>query len=152
MNSRLSRQAVLFCVIFSFLSTAASAQWVAVGRKVVGRISTLTQGQNSQNSGYDVATVFLNAEAGKVYSTTVSLLQKNPKMKITRKDDTQRTIEFTDGEHAAGLRITEMGDHLSQLLIASAGGPGAPSSTSIVVDAVKRVCEQLGVKYTIDPQ
>lgn len=152
MKRRWPNPAFQLFIIFLFLSTAASAQWVAVGRKVVGRISTLTQGQSSKNPGYDVATVFLDAEAGKVYSTAVSLLQQNPKMKITQKDDTQRTIEFTDGEHTAGLRITEMGDHLSQLLIASAGGPGAPSSTSIVVDAVKRVCEKLGVKYTVDPQ
>ncbi len=152
MKRRSPCPAFLLCLIFLFLSTAASAQWVAVGRKVVGKISTLTQGQSPKNAGYDVATVFLDAEAGKVYSTAVSLLQKNPKMTITRKDDTQRTIEFTDGEHTAGIRITEMGDHLSQLLIASAGGPGAPSGTSIVLDAVKRVCEQLGVKYTIDQQ
>ena len=137
-------------VLFVAVSTAVSAQWVMVGRKVVGKISSLTQPRDAKNPGYDAATVVLDADAGKAYSTAVSLLQKNPNLTITKKDDSKLSVAFKQGDWSSELRITELGDHLCQLLIVSGAGPGETSGTSVVLDAVKRVCDQLGVKYSVD--
>jgi len=140
----------LVAVLLMLVSTAASAQWVLVGRKVVGKITSLTQPKDAQGGGYDVATVILNADAGKVYSTALDLLQKNPGITIARHDDAKQKIAFKFGDSGAELQITELGDHLSQLIIASAAGPGQPSGTSKVLEAVQRVCDKLGVKYSIE--
>jgi hypothetical protein len=151
MNKHSIVRACQFALLFALASTAVNAQWVMVGRKVVGKISSLAQPRDPKSPGYDAATVVLDADAGKVYSTAVSLLQKNPKIVITKKDDAKLIVGFKEGDWASEMRITELGDHLSQLLIVSSAGPGEASGTSIVLDAVKRVCDQLGVKYTLDP-
>lgn len=143
-------RAFQFAVLFALASTVVNAQWVMVGRKVVGRISSLTQPRDAKSAGYDAATVVLDADAGKVYSTAVGLLEKNPKVVVTKKDDAKLTIAFKQGDWASEMRITEFGDHISQLLIVSGAGPGEASGTSVVLEAVKRVCDQLGVKYTVD--
>jgi hypothetical protein len=131
-------------------STAAGAQWVAVGRKVVGRITSVAQPRDAKNPGYDAATVILDADAGKVFSTAVGLLQKNPNIAITKKDDAKLTVAFKQGDWASEMKITSLGDHLSQMLIVSSAGPGEVSGTSAVLDAVRRVCDQLGVKYSLE--
>ena len=143
-------RAFQFAILFALASTVVSAQWVMVGRKVVGKISSLTQPRDAKSPGYDAATVVLDAEAAKVYSTAVGLLEKNPKIVVTKKDDAKLTVAFKQGDWASEMRITELGDHLCQLLIVSGAGPGEASGTSVVLDAVKRVCDQLGVKYTVD--
>jgi hypothetical protein len=143
-------RACRFAVLFLLVSTAANAQWVMVGRKVVGKVTSLTKPRDAKNPGYDAATVLLEADAGKVYSTAVELLQKNPKMTITKKEDAKRTVAFRQGDWAAEMQVTELGDHLCQLLIVAGTGPGDSAATSIVLDAVKRICDQMGVKYTLD--
>ncbi len=140
----------LLAILLLAVSTVVSAQWVMVGRKVVGKITSVTQPRTANNPGYDAATVILDAEAGKVFSTAVGLLQKNPNIAITKKDDAKLTVAFKQGEWAAEMRVTVLGDHLSQILIVSSAGPGEVSGTPVVLDAVKRVCDQLGVKYSID--
>ena len=150
MNRQRSVRSCLVAVLLVLVSTAASAQWVMVGRKVVGKITSLTQPKDAKSPGYDVATVVLDADASKVYSTAVDLLSKNPKMTITSRDDAKRRVAFTMGDLSAELQITELGDHLSQLLIASGAAPGQVSGTSTVLDATKRICDRLGVKYTVD--
>ena len=137
-------------VLLLLASTAANAQWVMVGRKVVGKVSSLAHPRDAKNPGYGAATVILEADAGKVYSTAVDLLKNNPKMTITKKDDAKYTVAFQQGDWASELQVTELGDHLCQLLIVSGAGPGEASGTSAVLDAVKRICDRLGVKYTLD--
>lgn len=132
-------------------SVATSAQWVMVGRKVVGKISRLTQPQDAKSPGYDAATVVLEADASKVYSTAADLIQKNPSVTVTKKDDANRDIAFSQGDWSSEMRVTELGDHVCQILIVSGAPPGKSSGTPFVLDAVKRVCDQFGVKYTLDP-
>jgi hypothetical protein len=96
-----------------------------------------------------VATVLLEADANKVYSTAVDLLKANPNVTINYRQDTGREIEFTDGKLLVGLKITRFEDHLSQLLISSAGTSGKPGGTSFVVEKVFQVCEKMGVSCTL---
>ena len=98
-------------------ATGANAQFVALGRKVVGKITTVTQPRDSKSPGCDAATVILDADAGKVFSTAVSLLQKNPDITITKMDQVKRTVGFKQADWTLEMRVTELGDKLSQLLI-----------------------------------
>jgi hypothetical protein len=143
-------RACCFAFLGLFAATATTAQWVAVGRKVVGRITSAVQPRDAKNPGYGAATVILDADAGKVFETAVSLLQKNATIVITKKDDTRRSISFKQGDWTADVKVSEVGDHVSQLLIVSGAGPGDASGTPVVLDAVKRICDQLGVKYSLE--
>ena len=144
--ARICPLAILLLVV----STVVSAQWVAVGRKVVGRITSVAQPRTANNPACDAATVILDADAGKVFSTAVGLLQKNPNIAITKKDDAKLTVAFKQGDWASEMKVTALGDHLSQMLIVSSAGPGEVSGTSAVLDAVRRVCDRLGVKYSLE--
>ncbi len=137
--------AVLLAVSF-FVADVAQAQMIFLGRKAVGKVRQLTSETTSgQQSGYDAATVLLEARADKVYGTAVDLLQANKDYRITRKDDRARTVEFTDGKRIAGMQISPLEDHLCQLLIVSSGTSATAETTSMVLNAVLRVCKEMSV-------
>lgn len=141
---------VRFVAVFlavSFLVTEfAQAQWVLVGRKAVGKVRQLTsETTGGQQPGYDAATVLLDARADKVYGKAVDLLQANKDYRITRKDDRALTVEFTDGRRIAGMQISPLEDHLCQMLIVSTGTSATAETTSLVMNAVLRVCKEMGV-------
>ena len=140
------RLTAVISVTFLCYAGVAQAQWVLIGRKALGAINRLTsQGHEKQGQGYDVATVLLEANADKVYSTAVDLLKGNPNVTINYREDAGRVIEFTDGKILAGMKVSKLEDNLSQLLISSTITPGQPSGTSFVVEKVLKVCEKMGV-------
>jgi len=141
-----TRLVALFLTALLFLSGVADAQWVFLGRKALGKVRQLTgEMKGSQQPGYDVATVLLEARAEKVYSTAVNVLQANKDWTITKKDDKSRSLEFSDGKRTAGMQVSFLDEHLSQLLIVSAVTSGKTNTTSLVLNGVLRVCKEMGV-------
>jgi hypothetical protein len=140
------RLVALFLTAFLFLSSVADAQMVFLGRKALGKVRQLTgEMKGSQQPGYDVATVLLEARADKVYSTAVTVLQANKEWTITQKDDKSRSLEFSDGKRTAGMQVSFLDEHLSQLLVVSSVASGKTDTTSFVLDGVLRVCKEMGV-------
>jgi len=141
-----ARFVALFLTVFLFLSGVADAQMVFLGRKALGKVRQLTgEMKGSQQPGYDVATVLLEARADKVYSTAVQMLQANKDWTITRREDKSRSVEFSDGKRTAGMRVSSLDDDLSQLLIVSTVTSGKTDTTSLVLKGVLRVCKEMGV-------
>lgn len=131
-------------------TSVAEAQWVLLGRKALGVINTLSsQGREKAGQGYDVATVLLEADADKVYSTAIDLLKGNPNVTINYREDAGRVIDFTDGKLLVGMKVSKLEDHLSQLLISSVVTSGKPGGTSFVVERVIQVCEKMGVNCAL---
>ena len=115
-----ARFVAVFVTVFLFLSGTAEAQWVFLARKALGKVRQFSsEVKDSQQPGYDIATVLLDARADKVYSTALNMLQANKKWTITRRDDKSRSLEFSDGQRTAGLQISSLDDHLSHLVIVS---------------------------------
>jgi len=141
-----ARFVALFLTVFLFLSGVADAQMVFLGRKALGKVRQLTgEMKGSQQPGYDVATVLLEARADKVYSTAVNVLQANKDWTITQKDDKSRSVEFSDGKRTAGMQVSSLDDNLSQLLIVSTVTSGKTDTTSLVLNSVLRVCKEMNV-------
>ena len=128
----------------------ANAQLVFVARKALGKIEQMTQSGTKDKPGYDVATVVIEGNADKVYETAIKSIEKARNLRITRRDPTQRTIEFTNGTISAGLKISQVNDTVVHLLIASVIMPDQPSGTSLVLAGVIRVCEEMGAHYSIE--
>ena len=123
----------------------AEAQWVFVARKALGRIHQMTEGgQPNGRSGYDFATVLLDAHADKIFSTALELARKNPSVRILMQDPGARRIQIAEGDRTATLNVVPFNDDVSQLLIAGHAGPGEGSTSSMVVQAVLRVCKEMG--------
>jgi hypothetical protein len=130
------------------VATSASAQWVMVARAVSGRVQQMSH-KPANGPGYDVATVVLEAKADKVYTTALSSLKAHPGITVTKNNDQQRKIEFTNGQQYASLQATPLGEKITQLVIASTLTSSEPSATSLVVQGVMKVCGELKVECTV---
>jgi hypothetical protein len=103
----------------------------------------------AKGPGYDVATVVLEAKADKVYATALRSLKAHPGLTVTKSDDHQRKIEFTNGQQDASLQATPLGEKRTQLVIASNLTASEPSATSLVVKGVMKVCAELKVECKV---
>ena len=109
--------------------------------------------QHSETGGYDVATVVLDADPGRVYDKTIELLKANSELKIIKQDKPTGTIQFQKGKKAAGFQINALSEKVTQMVVASAAGKSnKPGATSIVVDSIMRVCTQFNVQCTVQSQ
>jgi hypothetical protein len=139
-----------FVAIAALLSaTAARAQWVMVARAVSRRIQQMAT-KPSKGTGFDVATVVLEANADKVYETAVKSLQNHAEIIITDENAKKREVKFAKGDQVASLQATPLGDKLTQLVIASNLTEAQPSPTSLVVQGVLKVCTDMHVSCRLD--
>jgi len=95
------------------------------------------------------ATVNLDADADKVYQTALNMINKNPKLLITSQADASRFVEFSEGEHAASLRIIPVSERTSRLTITSASPVVKQSTTNMMLMAVEKICKELNVTYRV---
>jgi hypothetical protein len=121
----------------------AEAQWVFVARKALGRIHQMTEGQQNGRPGYDFATVMLDAPADKVFATALERARKNTSVRVLMQDPAARRMQIAEGDRTATLNVVPFNDEVSQLLIAGHAGPGEGPTSSLVVQAVLRVCQAL---------
>jgi hypothetical protein len=129
-------------------AVSAHAQWVMVARAVAGRVQQMSD-RSKDGSGFDVATVVLEAPADKVYETAVKNLSARTDLKITTQDARRRLVQFTNGVQVASLQATALGEKLTQLVIASNLTGTQPDATSLVVQGVLKVCKEMNVDCTL---
>jgi hypothetical protein len=122
---------------------------IFVARRVLGRVETMSQ-QSTQKDGpgYDSAAVMLEAPAKQVYATALNALRRAQAqgISITREDDTALMVQFTNGQQIAGMKISQLGDKLSHMLITSAHTGSQPNAAALVSDSVLRVCREMKVE------
>lgn len=131
--------------VASLQTSQAETPWVMLARRAIGRVEHMSQPQQGEQPGYDVATVILNADATKVYATAVSMLHRSQVVHVVAEDPVHRSVQFSNGQRTAGITVTDLGTRLSQLMVASTVLPGQDSATSKVVDGVLRVCQEMKV-------
>ena len=125
------------------LPVAAEAQAVFVARKAVQRIHRMTEEGTGGQPGFDFASVMLEAPADRVFAVALERAQKNRAVRVVSVDPGARRLQIAEGDRTATLNVVEMGDQLSQLMIAGRTRPGEPAASSQVVAAVMRVCAEL---------
>jgi len=151
MAHRSALAAATVAAVLTLGAVAAQAQWVMVARAVAGRVEQMSN-RGKDGNGYDVATVVLEAAADKVYQTALANLKNHPDVKITKQDPKAHVIEFGNGQNVAGLKATPLSDKITQLMIASTVSGNQPGSSSMVADAVLRVCKEMNVECTLAAQ
>jgi hypothetical protein len=128
-------------------SGVASAQYVFLARKALGAVKQLT----SPDQGYAVATVLLNADAEKVYRAAVRLVSESSRVRLVKKDDASRTVEFTDGHQSATLKSAYLQPDTTQLLVACFADKGKSVSPAPVVESILRICHEMNVPCEVSP-
>jgi hypothetical protein len=127
-----------------FAAAEAQTPWVMIGRAAAHRIHTMRQERQGDNPGYDFASVILEAPADKVFAVALDHARKNTAVQVTMVDQRDRRLQVADGTRTATLNVVPLSDDVSQLYIAGTAAPGEDSTTSRVVQAVMRVCAEMG--------
>jgi hypothetical protein len=123
----------------------AYTPWGLLASRVIGHVKQLSQKPKQDQPGFDVATVILNANATRVYTTAVSLLRRNQTVHIVAEDPRGRTVEFSDGTRSASITVSDLGTRLSQILVASATKPGENPATPRIAQGILNVCHAMKV-------
>jgi hypothetical protein len=149
MMSKATRLSLLLAVLVGFCAAAlppspAEAQWVFIARKALGRIEHMRESQQGGQGSYDFATVLLDAPADKVFATALGMARKNGAVRVVMQDPGQRRFQIAEGDRTATFNVVPFNDDVSQMMIAGHAGPGEDSTTSRVVQAVLRVCKEMG--------
>jgi len=121
---------------------------IFLARRVIGRVETMSQQAPQANgASYDSAAVMLEAPAQKVFATAVESLRhaKEQGIAVTRVDEGELLVQFTNGQQIAGMKVSALGDKLSHMLITSAHAGSQPNAAALVSDAVLRVCKSMQV-------
>ncbi len=146
------RRLALVCMAMALTigAISAEAQWVMVARAVAGRVQQMSD-RSKDGSGFDVATVVLEANADKVYQTAIKNLSARTDLKITQQNEKKRLVQFTNGTQVASLQATPLSDSVTQLVVAS-NLTAQPDATSLVVQGVLKVCKEMNVECTLTGQ
>jgi hypothetical protein len=129
------------CILASGL---ADAQWVLLARRAIGRIEQMQQQTPQSGEVMDTATVIIDAPADRVYAILAQRIRAAPAVTVTRTDDANRSLEFSNGSQIASMRVTVLGDSLAQLLVSAAGAQ--PSPMPLIVDHILAACKELKVE------
>ena len=150
MHPTLESMSLLIALFLVLGVSTSEAQWVMAARAAKNRIERMTQ--KSDKGGYDVATVILEATPTRVYDKAIKTLKAHPEIIITKDDSKTGNIQFRKGQQVAGLQISPLGDDVTQLVIASnIGETVQPGTSSLVLDAVLRICKEVNVQCTVQP-
>lgn len=150
---RIARVFALACGAW-IVATAlpAEAQWVTLARKAVGKVKELTQSEKTGAPGYSIATVLVKGQGEKVYQAALKAIQSNQRLRLTKSDSAKLTLEFADGQQVVGMQVTQVGEDITQILIASTTTPGKPDETSVVAAAALRICRDTGTECSLAKQ
>ncbi|MGE0573828.1 MAG: hypothetical protein AB7F22_29920 [Reyranella sp.] len=150
MNSGTLRLSVVLTVLVGTVLSVlpvgpAQAQWVMLARRAIGRIHHMAEAnQQGGRTGYDFATVILEAPADRVFATAVQTARGNPAVRVVSEDPGQRRLQVAEGDRLATLNVVPFSDDVSQLLIAGHAGQGEGPTASLVVQAVLHICKEMG--------
>ena len=144
-----SRFAVVACALAALVwADIVQAQWVFLARRAIGRVEQMSQTDPKSGTTYDTATVIVDVPVEKVYDTVQRSVRAAQGITVTRDDVPARRIEFTDGSRIAGIQAISLGDNLTQLMVSSAHSTAPSSPTSMIVERIVAVCQQMKVECT----
>ncbi len=126
------------------VSIEAQTPWVLIGRAAAHRIQHMRQERQGDQPGYDFASVIIEAPADKVFAVAADHARKNAAIRVTMVDQTARRLQVAEGARTATLSVVPLSDSVSELYIIGTAAPGEDSTSSRVVQAVLRVCTEMG--------
>jgi hypothetical protein len=149
------RRLVIAGALVSIPAGMADAQWLFLGRKVIGKVDSMVQSPDAaqpQAARYDIAVVTLDSPAEKVYGTVLATVAEHADYRYLTRNDAARSIEVTNGKKSAGVHVVALDDKLSQLIIASTIQPGETAPVPFALQNVLSICAKVKVTCTVNTQ
>lgn len=101
-----------------------------------------------KSSKHFTAIVQVNAKAADVFQTALRIVGENPDIKLLKKDDEKLMVEAKKGELFASIKTTAISNNQTQL-VATADAGEKEEDKKLALQVVTRICDELGVKYTV---
>ena len=134
-----TRGLLLGLVVLFLFPSVAPGQAIFLARKALGLISRVAD----QTHGHQTASVLLEADADKVFTAAVKIIQKKPENEILSTNEADRSISSRHGDLAVTIKVVRLQDDLAQVLVVSSGR-NTPEDTDYVVNGILRVCKEVG--------
>ena len=137
--------AVITILLASLIfSETAHAQLIFAARHIAGRINQMTQDDSSGAPAFQFATVIIDAPANHVYTTAVNVASQNQAITIVSQDSKNLKLKVSKGSKSASLKVVPLSDKSSEIMIsATAGAQGQDPSTSVAINSIMKICNQL---------
>ncbi len=101
-----------------------------------------------QTTKYHTATVKVNVKANEVYRMALFIIEKDPELKLLKKDDEKFVVEAEQGELNATAMATPLDNKQTQLIVTADAGK-KESDKELALEIITDICDKLGVKYTV---
>ena len=101
-----------------------------------------------QSTKHFTATVQVDAKAEDVYQTALRIVEEQPNVKLVKKDDEKLIVEAKLEEKEGSIKAVPISANKCQL-IATADAGDKEADKEMALRIVKRICDELGVKYTV---
>lgn len=119
----------------------AQSQFVTLARKIKSKIS----GTSVESS------VVLEANTRNVYQAVVDTVCSSAKIRIIKRDDSNRRIEFTDGTATMTMKVDSLDKKSSRISVTSpVKDETSLKAEQLTVKAIMAVCNKLGIQCTVD--
>ncbi len=139
----------VLAITLLMVASGTSAQWVFVAKKALGRIDRMNHPATAGAPGYDIATVVIQGRPDNIYSAALRAISARPKLTILRQDPKEHTIDFSDGTHVVGLRVSEVNESIANLLVVTAVTNEGDDTESLAVSGVLRVCKEVAANCSL---
>lgn len=117
------------------------SQFVTLARKIKSKIS----GTSVESS------VVLDAYTRNVYQAVVDTVSSSAKIRIIKRDDSNRRIEFTDGTATMTMKVDSLDKKSSRISVTSpVKDETSLKAEQLTVKAIMAVCNKLGIQCTVD--
>ena len=127
-----------------FLSETAHAQLIFAAHHIEGRIHQMTQDDSSGAPAFQFATVIIDAPANNVYATAVNVASQNQAVTIVSQDSQNLKLKLSEGSKSASIKVVPLSDNSSEMMISTTAAPqGQDPSTSVAINSIMRICNQL---------
>jgi hypothetical protein len=100
------------------------------------------------SSKEETAIVQIPARPIAVYTTALKLIEQNPEIELVKKDDQKLLVEAKKGNIFASVKANPANSDKTQLVIMAETG-GTADKKELALRIATKICDQLGVKYTI---
>lgn len=141
--AKLALACIALEIALPFAAVEAQTPWVLIGRAAAHRIHHMRESQQGNKPGYDFASVILEAPAAKVFAVALDHARKNTAVQVTMVDQAQHRFQVAEGDRTATIHIVPLSDEVSQLYVAGTAGPNETPTTSRVIAAILRVCNEM---------
>lgn len=151
MTIRRSLKAAVLGALILAPFAPAEAQWVFVARKAAQRIHHMAiESEQAGGPRREFVTVILEAPADRVFATALETARANRSLRILMTDPGQRRLQVADGDRIGTINVAQLGNDVSQLMIAGTSPANEPPAASRVIATVMRLCEQLKKQCTVE--